>query len=140
MSKTKCPNYNCLFRIPNDETHQGIIKEVRKMMRDYGTMWQLTVKGRKPKPGTGPYPYGSVPLEDAQELGIYLYEKRSVSEKKWKNRLEWQREREDSLLNNKQNELDILETKMAVLMGKLLRLQSARDEITDFVNEYINKE
>ena len=110
------------------------------MMRDYGTMWQLTVKGRKPKPGTGPYPYGSVPLEDAQELGIYLYEKRSVSEKKWKNRLEWQREREDRLLNNKQNELDILETKMAVLMGKLLRLQSARDEITDFVNEYINKE
>ena len=84
MSKAK--NYNCLFRIPNTDDNRSIIKEVRKMMKDYGTKWQITVRGRKPKHGYK-YSYGGgLKIENAQELGIYLYLKPSVASKEWESR------------------------------------------------------
>ena len=142
MSKTS-PNYNCLFRIPNDETNRAIIKEVRKMMRDYGTMWRVVTRGRKPKPGTGPYPYGSVPLENAQELGIYLYEKQSVSAKKWKLRIERSNRWEDQIRKEEQAKYAKLieshlklESKLAYLVGSIQKQKDSADDIQNFIYEY----
>ena len=149
MSKTS-PNYNCLFRIPNDETNRNIIKEVRKMMKDYGTMWRLVIRGRKPKPGSGPYPYGSVPLKNAQELGIYLYEKECVRQEKWKRQYEWQNSREkqkdeeylatlqlqDQALKRTKHLQEKAERKLAELVGLISRSDDARSSIRRFLNEY----
>ena len=148
MSKTS-PNYNCLFRIPNDEIHQNIIKEVRKMMKDYGTMWRLVTRGRKPKPGTGPYPYGSVPLKNAQELGIYLYEKESVRKEKWKRRWDWQDERDKLvkeetrekivLLNNAISQAQyrqrLAEERLTELVGLVNKVEVDKQSLSRFINK-----
>tara|TARA_R100000353_G_C6480124_1_gene188889 strand:+ start:369 stop:767 length:399 start_codon:yes stop_codon:yes gene_type:complete len=82
-SNKECPNYNCLFRIPNTDDNLAIIKEVRKMMKDYGTRWRIIVRGRKPKPGHK-YSYGGgLKIKDAQELGIYIAKKPELIEQEW---------------------------------------------------------
>ena len=85
-SNKECPNYNCLFRIPNTDDNLAIIKEVRKMMKDYGTRWRIIVRGRKPKTGHK-YGYGGgLKIENAEELGIYIALKPEVLRKEWKSR------------------------------------------------------
>ena len=137
MSKSNdSPNYNCLFRVTNDETHMAIIKEVRQMMKNYGTKWKLVVRGRKPKPNTGSYPYGSVPLENAQELGIYIYEKQELREARSNSR--WQaikKEREDYELQIKslEYEREVLEVELASLKGLLLKKKHIEERIQELM-------
>tara|TARA_B100000519_G_C14248510_1_gene441145 strand:- start:1646 stop:2074 length:429 start_codon:yes stop_codon:yes gene_type:complete len=126
------PNYNCLFRIPNDETNRAIIAEVRKMMKDYGTKWQLVVRGRKPKPGTGPYPYGSVPLKNAQELGIYIYLKPSIQKEQDKARWDYIKR----INKQAKDEVVELEDKLSRLVGLVYRLQASKNDLAKFVNKY----
>ena len=85
-SNKECPNYNCLFRIPNTDDNLAIIKEVRKMMKDYGTRWRIIVRGRKPKTGHK-YSYGGgLKIEHAEELGIYIAPKPEIVQKEWESR------------------------------------------------------
>ena len=85
-SNKECPNYNCLFRIPNTDDNLAIIKEVRKMMKDYGTRWRIIVRGRKPKIGHK-YSYGGgLKIEHAEELGIYIAPKPEIVQKEWESR------------------------------------------------------
>ena len=84
--KNKCPNYNCLFRVPNTDDNLAIIKEVRKMMKDYGTRWRIIVRGRKPISGKK-YSYGGgLKIENAQEKGIYIALKPEVADQEWQRR------------------------------------------------------
>ncbi len=148
MSKTSKsnPSYNCLFRVTNDETNRAIIKEVRKMMKDYGTKWQLVVRGRKPKPGTGPYPYGSVPLKNAEELGIYIYLKPKIQQEesasRWRyiSEHEKRNRKEIEELENSYNKLLVsyhkLENKLAILVGLIDKLESSKRDLSKIVNDY----
>ena len=117
------------------------------MMKDYGTMWRVVVRGRKPKPGTGPYPYGSVPLKNAQELGIYLYEKQDVKEKKWKSRWDYikgikNRTREEEqdkyskLIHKVEMENYVLENKLATLIGSITRVSKEKESLRKLIDEY----
>ena len=129
-SNKECPNYNCLFRIPNTDDNLAIIKEVRKMMKDYGTRWRIIVKGRKPKTGHK-YSYGGgLKIEHAEELGIYIAPKPEIAEKEWKSRQRyWDALMKQSIGNARKEYLDSLED-----------IQYYIDEASDMIARKINDE
>ena len=129
-SNKECPNYNCLFRIPNTDDNLAIIKEVRKMMKDYGTRWRIIVRGRKPKTGHK-YSYGGgLKIEHAEELGIYIAPKPEIAEKEWKSRQRyWDALMKQSIGNARKEYLDSLED-----------IQYYIDEASDMIARKINDE
>tara|TARA_Y100001972_G_C7588435_1_gene295017 strand:+ start:155 stop:553 length:399 start_codon:yes stop_codon:yes gene_type:complete len=129
-SNKECPNYNCLFRIPNTDDNLAIIKEIRKMMKDYGTRWRIIVRGRKPKTGHK-YSYGGgLKIEHAEELGIYIAPKPEIAEKEWKSRQRyWDALMKQSIGNARKEYLDSLED-----------IQYYIDEASDMIARKINDE
>ena len=129
-SNKECPNYNCLFRIPNTDDNLAIIKEIRKMMKDYGTRWRIIVKGRKPKTGHK-YSYGGgLKIEHAEELGIYIAPKPEIAEKEWKSRqMSW-----DALMNQR------ISKARKEYLDSLEDIQYYIEEASDMIARKINDE
>jgi hypothetical protein len=77
MSKTNKPKHDYLMKVENNENGWKTIKEMRENAKKCGSSYRLVLRGSKPKT-----PWGwrkSIPLDDAQQIRIYIRPKDNVS-------------------------------------------------------------
>ena len=76
MSKNNKPKHDYLMKVENNEDGWKTIKEMRANAKKCGSSYKLVLRGSKPKT-----PWGwrkSIPLDDAQEIRIYIRPKDNV--------------------------------------------------------------
>ena len=77
MSKTNKAKHDYLMKVENNEDGWKTIKEMRESAKKCGSSYKLVLRGSKPKT-----PWGwrkSIPLDDAQQIRIYIRPKDNVS-------------------------------------------------------------
>ncbi len=77
MSKTDKPKHDYLMKVENNEDGWNTIKEMRANAKECGSSYRLVLRGSKPKTPWGNRP--SIPLDEAQEIRIYVRPKANVS-------------------------------------------------------------
>jgi len=77
MSKTDKPKHDYLMKVENNEDGWNTIKEMRANAKECGSSYRLVLRGSKPKTPWGNRP--SIPLDEAQEIRIYIRPKANVS-------------------------------------------------------------
>jgi hypothetical protein len=76
MSKTNKAKHDYLMKVENNEDGWKTIKQMRENAKKCGSSYKLVLRGSKPKT-----PWGwrkSIPLDDAQQIRIYIRPKDSV--------------------------------------------------------------
>ena len=76
MSKANKPKHDYLMKVENNEDGWKTIKEMRANAKKCGSSYKLVLRGSKPKT-----PWGwrkSIPLDDAQQIRIYIRPKDNV--------------------------------------------------------------
>ena len=76
------PNHDYLMKVKNDSDGWALIKQMRQQAKACGSKYKLVLRGSKPKT-----PWGwrvSIPLDDAQEIRIYIRKKDVEKERKEK--------------------------------------------------------
>tara|TARA_Y100001972_G_C7545411_1_gene274288 strand:+ start:266 stop:703 length:438 start_codon:yes stop_codon:yes gene_type:complete len=76
MIKTNKPKHDYLMKVKNNEDGWKTIKEMRENAKKCGSSYRLVLRGSKPKTPWGNRP--SIPLDDAQEIRIYIRPKDNV--------------------------------------------------------------
>ena len=77
MSKTNKAKHDYLMKVENNEDGWKTIKQMRENAKKCGSSYRLVLRGSKPKT-----PWGhrvSIPLDEAQEIRIYVRPKANVS-------------------------------------------------------------
>ena len=77
MSKTNKAKHDYLMKVENNEDGWKTIKQMRENAKKCGSSYRLVLRGSKPKT-----PWGhrvSIPLDEAQEIRIYIRPKDNVS-------------------------------------------------------------
>lgn len=77
MSKTNKAKHDYLMKVENNEDGWKTIKQMRENAKKCGSSYKLVLRGSKPKT-----PWGwrkSIPLDDAQQIRIYIRPKDNVS-------------------------------------------------------------
>lgn len=77
MSKTNKPKHDYLMKVENNEDGWKTIKEMRENAKKCGSSYRLVLRGSKPKTPWGNRP--SIPLDESQEIRIYVRPKANVS-------------------------------------------------------------
>lgn len=75
IMKTKTPSHDYLMKVKNNEDGWKIIKEMRANAKKCGSSYRLVLRGSKPKTPWGNRP--SIPLDEAQEIRIYIRPKQT---------------------------------------------------------------
>ena len=137
----KYPNYNCLLRIPNTEENRNKLKELNSRMKEYGSMWRFTLRGRKPKPGFAYGAGGNLRLENAEEIGVYITTRQSASngyKNSWTDRYQKMKEEHHKELEQQKQNLDYYKRKwedssetMEKLFQKLIENEIGSDGVWD---------
>jgi hypothetical protein len=76
MSKTNKAKHDYLMKVENNEDGWKTIKQMRENAKKCGSSYRLVLRGSKPKT-----PWGhrvSIPLDEAQEIRIYIRPKDNV--------------------------------------------------------------
>ena len=76
MSKNNKPKHDYLMKVENNEDGWKTIKEMRANAKKCGSSYKLVLRGSKPKT-----PWGwrkSIPLDEAQQIRIYIRPKDNV--------------------------------------------------------------
>ena len=77
MSKTNKAKHDYLMKVENNEDGWKTIKEMRENAKKCGSSYKLVLRGSKPKTPWGNRP--SIPLDESQEIRIYIRPKDNVS-------------------------------------------------------------
>lgn len=76
------PNHDYLMKVKNDSDGWALIKQMRQQAKACGSKYKLVLRGSKPK---APWGYRvSIPLDDAQEIRIYIRKKDVEKERREK--------------------------------------------------------
>jgi len=76
------PKHDYLMKVKNDSDGWALIKQMRQQAKACGSEYKLVLRGSKPKT-----PWGwrkSIPLDDAQEIRIYIRKKDEEQERREK--------------------------------------------------------
>lgn len=74
------PKHDYLMKVKNDSDGWALIKQMRQQAKACGSKYKLVLRGSKPKT---PWGYRvSIPLDDAQEIRIYIRQKDAEGERK----------------------------------------------------------
>ena len=77
MSKTNKAKHDYLMKVENNEDGWKTIKQMRENAKKCGSSYKLVLRGSKPKTPWGNRP--SIPLDESQEIRIYVRPKANVS-------------------------------------------------------------
>jgi predicted RNase H-like nuclease (RuvC/YqgF family) len=77
MSKTNKAKHDYLMKVENNEDGWKTIKQMRENAKKCGSSYKLVLRGSKPKTPWGNRP--SIPLDESQEIRIYIRPKANVS-------------------------------------------------------------
>ena len=77
MNKTNKAKHDYLMKVENNEDGWKTIKEMRENAKKCGSPYKLVLRGSKPKTPWGNRP--SIPLDESQEIRIYIRPKDNVS-------------------------------------------------------------
>ena len=72
----KIQKHDYLMKVENNEDGWKTIKKIRANAKECGSSYRLVLRGSKPKTPWGNRP--SIPLDEAQEIRIYIRPKESV--------------------------------------------------------------
>jgi len=76
MEQIKKQKHDYLMKVENNEDGWKTIKKIRANAKECGSSYRLVLRGSKPKTPWGNRP--SIPLDEAQEIRIYIRPKESV--------------------------------------------------------------
>jgi hypothetical protein len=76
MSKTNKAKHDYLMKVENNEDGWKTIKQMRENAKKCGSSYKLVLRGSKPKTPWGNRP--SIPLDESQEIRIYIRPKDNV--------------------------------------------------------------
>jgi len=77
MEQIKKQKHDYLMKVENNEDGWKTIKQMRENAKKCGSSYRLVLRGSKPKTPWGNRP--SIPLDEAQEIRIYVRPKANVS-------------------------------------------------------------
>ena len=77
MEQIKKQKHDYLMRVENNEDGWKTIKQMRENAKKCGSSYRLVLRGSKPKTPWGNRP--SIPLDESQEIRIYVRPKANVS-------------------------------------------------------------
>ena len=76
MSKTNKAKHDYLMKVENNEDGWKTIKQMRENAKKCGSSYKLVLRGSKPKTPWGNRP--SIPLDESQEIRIYIRTKQAT--------------------------------------------------------------
>ena len=155
MSKTNKAKHDYLMKVENNEDGWKTIKEMRESAKKCGSSYKLVLRGSKPKT-----PWGwrkSIPLDDAQQIRIYIrpkdnvrYENPRAYEGVYDGLVQRNRDLMDELqkLQDRNYELRLqLSQAHRAISGDICKendelkseMQTMREELTDTLTYFVNR-